>query len=180
MLTEYYTANHPHSPLVVLRELKIMYFKNNPTAGYGIRTLLLDDPGAMIDEMMHRLPDSTDFTLGPSLMGTMFFTLLVDGDIHFRVMAWSFRWDALMRCLPLIQRHARRRNIRCRLAQRVFGKAEAFRRVTSVLPEDLLLKISTLSLQPIPQKRFPAHTVYMRSFGQWGQCPAVPPSLMAN
>jgi hypothetical protein len=167
MLTEYYTANHPHSPLVVLRELRIMYFKNNPTAGYGIRTLLSDDPGAMLDEMMRSLPNSTDFTLGPSLMGTMFFTLLVDGDIHFRVIAWSCRWDALMRSLPLIQRHARRRHVRRRLAQRVFSKAEAFRRVTSVLPEDLVLKISTLSLQPIPQKQAPVRTVYMRSFGQW-------------
>jgi hypothetical protein len=167
MLTEYYTANHPHSPLVVLRGQKIMYFKNNPTSGYGIWTFLFDDPGAMIDEMMHRFPNSTDFTLGPSLMGTMFFTLLADGDIHFRVIAWSFRWDTLMRCLPLIQRHARRRHVRRRLAQRVFSKAEAFRRAMSVLPDDLLHKISTLSLQPTPQKQAPVRTVYMRSFGQW-------------
>jgi hypothetical protein len=163
-ITEYYTANHPLSALVVLRGLKIMYFKNNPTAGYGIRTLRDDDPGALIDDAMRRHPHATDFSLRSSLLGTMFFTLLVDDDIHFRVTAWTFRWDALMRCLPLVQRHARRRHMRRRLEQRVFSKVGAFRHVHSVLPDELVLKISELCLQPPPQKQCPVRTVHTRSF----------------
>jgi hypothetical protein len=163
-ITEYYTANHPLSALVVLRGLKIMYFKNNPTAGYGIRTLRGDDTGALIDDAMRRHPHATDFSLRSSLLGTMFFTLLVDDDIHFRVTAWTFRWDALMRCLPLVQRHARRRHMRRRLEERVFSKVGAFRHAHSVLPDELVLKISALCLQPPPQKQCPVRTVHTRSF----------------
>ena len=175
-ITEYYTAHHPSSALIVLRSLKIMYFKNNPATGYGIRTLRGDDPGALIDDIMRRHPRSTDFSLKLSLMGNMFFTLFVDDDIHFRVTAWTFRWDSLVRCLPLIQRHARRRYMRRRLAQGLFSKAAAFSRLPSVLPDELLHKIGEIYLQPMVQteERFPVRKVQTRSYRQMRediQCP---------
>jgi hypothetical protein len=167
-ITQYYTANHPSSPLVVLHGLNVMYFKNQLQIGYGIATYRSDNSGAMLDESMHTHPHSTDFELTPSHRQHMFFTVFADNTIYFRATAWTFRWEGLMQRVIPIQRYVRKKHMKRRLALGLFTKAALFSSWPSIKPNDLLHLIVEMYLKPTTMSnfkhQFPVREVQMKSF----------------
>jgi hypothetical protein len=107
-MQEYHSRNHA-SPLIVLKHMRLSYFKDDTSTGYYVCTSLhntrrFDRMDLILDMVLHQLGGDFQFTIKRDSHEMRLQTTDSLGNTLHYMTAWDFRWKDCIKALIKIQR----------------------------------------------------------------------------